>query len=1168
MALAILVPGTAQANEPSSGDPPAGADGSIYVVATSHLDTQWWWTIEETIRDLLPATFEGNFDLLDRYPGFRFGFEGAFRYMLLREYRPDLWARLKPYVEAGRWFPAGSALDAGDAIVPSPESMVRQFLYGNGFFRDELGLMSTDVFLPDCFGFPWALPSVAAHCGLKGFSTAKLDWGGALEIPFDVGIWEGPDGGSLVAALKPGPYNRELPGDPATLPETLDALDRQESASGLRFRYMYFGIGDRGGAVPEATVARVQEAMAGTGESRVVSASTEQMFLDLTEAEIAALPVFRGELLMRVHGTGTYTAQAAMKRWNRRNELLADAAERASTMAAWLGGRAYPMKALRQEWIRFLWHQFHDDLTGTSIPQAYAFSWNDLLLTQGRFANTLSGAVGTVARALDTRVEGVPVVVFNPLARPREDVVDAVLPWPEAGTPTVRVFDPAGNEVPSHATASLEDGILEVSFLASVQPNGFAVYDVRPAESPCTMDTGLVATDRVLKSDRYLVELDDNGDVSRILDLRHQQELLSAPLRYEFFDNLSIDWPAWEILWNDLTGGPREILAPPASFRVVEQGPVRACLEVERRLEESRFIQRTCLSAGDAGNRVDLDLDIDWATLRTLAKLAFPLAVSDDEATYDMGLGTIRRGVNSPELYEVPAQQWVDLTDQDGTYGVSISTDCKYGWDRPDSQTLRLTLLHTPLWPAFDQHTMDIGPHRVRVALFGHEGDWRNGAADSAARLNQPLAAFATSVHEGPLGRSWSFLALDRDTVDVRAIKAAESDTGLVVVRLQELAGRAADGVTISAGNGILEARRLDGMERDLGPLSVADGRAVIDLVAYGIATVGLHLAPPGNPLDDTGTGARVVDLPWDTDVVSLDEDRSDGAFDDAGRTYAGELWPGDWIHEGIPYRLGPASPGAANALTCAGQSLDLGGALAEGERIYLLVAATEAADATFDAGDDRFDVSVPPWTGFVGQWVDRVDESGSVIQDLAAFKAPYFQPDPVAWVGTHRHGSDGNHPYRFTYLFRKVLEAAPGTELLGLPDDPRIRVFAATVALDPADNTRPASRLFDGHDPFRAMGLHAPRSDEPPPVPDVSEGVPIPEDSWEVSAPDPGPLDPGKPSDAGIADEGPSGKGGSGGCSAPTGQGRDAAPGVTLLFLLLPAVLGLGVVSARRSSE
>lgn len=164
-------------------------------MATAHLDTQWRWTVRTTIDEYLPATLRENFALFDAYPGYVFSFEGAFRYQLAKEYYPDEYERLKGYIAAGRWRVAGSWLDAVDVNLPSPESLLRHALYGNGYFAREFGVRSRDGFLPDCFGFGYALPSIAAHSGLIGFSTRKLSWGCFVGTPFHLGVWDQPGGG-------------------------------------------------------------------------------------------------------------------------------------------------------------------------------------------------------------------------------------------------------------------------------------------------------------------------------------------------------------------------------------------------------------------------------------------------------------------------------------------------------------------------------------------------------------------------------------------------------------------------------------------------------------------------------------------------------------------------------------------------------------------------------------------------------------------------------------------------------------------------------------------------------------------------------------------------------------------------------------------------------------
>ena len=127
--------------------------------------------------------------------------------------------RLKEYIDQGRWFVSGSSVDEGDVNVPSAEAIIRQVLYGNDYFRSEFGKESVDFMLPDCFGFPASMPSIWAHCGLKGFSTQKLTWGSAVGIPFKIGMWEGLDGRSVIAAFDPGSYVGAIEGRADTNPK-------------------------------------------------------------------------------------------------------------------------------------------------------------------------------------------------------------------------------------------------------------------------------------------------------------------------------------------------------------------------------------------------------------------------------------------------------------------------------------------------------------------------------------------------------------------------------------------------------------------------------------------------------------------------------------------------------------------------------------------------------------------------------------------------------------------------------------------------------------------------------------------------------------------------------------------------------------------------------------
>jgi alpha-mannosidase len=1121
LVFALLSAGAAQAD--GTGPERRAAVGprtenTLYVVAASHLDTQWWWTIQETIADLVPATFADTFDQLDRYPEYDFSWEGAFRYMLLKEYYPELYDRLKRYVASGRWSPGGSAVEAGDVNLASPESLVRQFLYGNGFFEQEFGRTSLDVFLPDCFGFGWTLPSVAAHCGLKGFSTQKLDWGSAAGVPFPIGFWEGPDGNGLVAALEPGAYVNGIDTDLSRDADWLSAIEEQARVSGVRAAYRYFGVGDRGGAVREESLEWLRRGVNGDGPVTVRSVRSDQLFRDLTGEQVHSLPRYRGELLLTQHGTGSYTSQAAMKRFNRRNELLADAAERASVAAEWLGGAKYPKEKLTDAWIRFLWHQFHDDLTGTGIPAIYPFSWNDELLSLKRFGSALSEAVGAVSRALDRSVRGVPLIVFNPLSIEREDVVEAVVRFDGAAPGAVRVFGPDDDEVPSQVLGMRGDrqDALDILFLARVPPVGFAVYDLRASETPCDIETGLRATESSLRNPRYDVEIDDHGDISAIRDRAAGRELLSAPSRLQMFDDISPVYPAWEILWSELEKGPRRSVEGPVRVRVVERGPVRVALEVRRCAAGSTFVQRIGLAAGGAGERVEVDTGLAWNTRNTLLKASFPLAVENDTAAYDLGTAVIERGNATESLYEVPARQWADITNRDNDYGVSVLNDCKYGWDKPSDNTLRLTLLHVPGLPDdpfdrllyqrhFRQTTQDLGRHRLLYALYGHEGGRREGTAWQAARLNQPLIAFQAPPG-APGGKATRTLSLARSSTEaiaIKAIKKAEQGESFIV-RVNEIRGEPAKDVRLSMGNGIASAKEVNGSEKEIAPATLRDGEIVFDMRPFQMRafTVTLESPRPARRLSAV-PGSIVVDLPLDMDVVSADHDRGDGLFDDEeGIAYPAELFPEEIVDDGVRFELGSTKPGADNALGCRGQRIplpDIGGDTDDsGERLdyrlYILAAALEDTGGEFTVGGRSVELDISKFTGMVGQWDRRVMDG----EKLLEIEPGFVEPDVVAWYGTHRHarevggarpaarpnegvppggdtfrpptcGGAGfcDDPYRFVYLFRYSLPIPGGARELVLPDNDKIRIFAASISANPNHRTAPAGVLYDGFDPL-----------------------------------------------------------------------------------------------------
>ena len=1134
---------------------------TLYVVGYAHLDTEWRWEYPQSIDEYLSKTMRNNFYLFERYPHYIFNFSGANRYMMMKEYFPADYARLKHYVAQGRWFPAGSSMEENDVNSPSAESIIRQVLYGNDFFRHEFGKASEEYMLPDCFGFPASLPSILAHAGVKGFSTQKLSaaWQPAPHvggpdspektpegIPYNVGIWEGPDGKTVIAALNPSTYGSQVYTDLSknnvTPPagerpneyvyDWPDRVDLNGKVTGVYADYHYVGTGDTGGSpnedsvklmeaimtkgktvLPQASSVFEQEApsaassqqtvQVGDGPLNVIWSDADQMFRDIKPGETSRMPRYQGDLELINHSAGSITSQTYHKRWNRVNEVLANAAEESSVAAAWLGARTYPQERLNHAWRLVMGGQFHDIMAGTSTPRSYEFSWNDDVIAMNQFAGVISSATEAIAAAMNTQGQGTPVVVYNSLDIPREEAVEANVTFSNGAPQGVHVVGPDGKEVPSQVDAT-SGHAAKIVFLAKAPSVGYAVYDVQPSETPST-SSELSVTQSSLENARYRVKINDDGNVSSVFDKKLNRELLSAPIRLVIIKDNPEHWPAWNMDFDDEQRAPRTVISGPATVRIVERGPARVAVAITHEAEDSKFTQIIRLSAGDAGNRVEFADSIDWMAKEANLKVEFPLAASNEMATYNWGLGTVQRPNENERQFEVATHRWIDLTDKSGAFGVTILTDDKIGSDKPADNTIRLTLMRTPGTRGGydDQGTQDWGHHEPIFGLAGHEGDWRQGQTDwQGYRLNEPLMVFATSPHSGFLGKEFSLLKVSSSRVRVMALKKAETGDE-VIVRLVEMSGKEEPNVRISFATPIASAREVNGQEQPVGPATVKEGTLVESFSAYQPRTFALKLAPAKEHV--APTVSKPVTLAYDASVATDDGKPAEGCFDcnsnrqngSQGKALAAEMLPPSIDFGGVHFQLAHAGGGKLNAVTARGQTIEL--PAGKYNRLYLLAAAYGGDQKeTFRVGDESVPLTIEDWGGFIGQWDYRTwnekqveepappepaaDDMSPRAQRARRFRAfilrngprmrteleytglkpGYIKRAPVAWFASHNHASDGsNEAYSYSYLFAYDIPIPGGAKSLTLPDNPRIRILAVSMA-EEAPEVHPVHALYD----------------------------------------------------------------------------------------------------------
>jgi alpha-mannosidase len=842
-------------------------DKVAYIVSDSHMDDCWSWTRDLTYKTLIGNVMHGNFTLMRNYPRYVFNFGGAFRFMIAEHADSVIKAggtygnfvrgdfdTIKSFINRGNFHICGSWINEPDVNIPAVESMIRQALYGGGYFEDKFGRTGTDIHLPDCFGFGYALPTIARHTGLTGFDSHKFRlWGGAWGSAVctherSIMKWYGPDSSFIYAA--------EIFTDHLNDPG-IDTNDARAvyAKCGLWIAYDVSGTGDQGGANSTSRVSQLtSSADVLRGGAHAFWAASDSLWKELGKLEttrpdiIGKMAAFDGECIMTTHGTGCYTAHGDVKMRHRQCEINGLTAEPAAVIANAVAQTAYPKGTFLHAWIKTLEHEFHDDLTGTSLTAAYNNSTDatipDLDTQATTFNQIRNSSNSAVAQKLNTQVSSgsVPVVVYNPIGQDRRDPVELDVTFSSAPA-AVQVINPAGQEVPSQIT-SKTGNTAHVLFIADVPSMGYAVYEVKPVAQATAFTTGVSAPNATtLQNNYYTVTIDNTGDISQIQDKILNKALLSQACRWEMRNDNSTGYPAWEMMWNDVSSAAREVVDQGASAQVMENGPVRATIKVTRTRAGSTFTHVYQLYADSAGRRVVVDNTVSWNTNNTILKAGFYLSASNPNGTFGLGIGTIDRPNMTNQRYEVPAQQWAAISNTDGTFGTAVMTTFKYGWSKMQNNSLHLTVEHTP--SSLGQYEGDKYQQSFPYAIYGFSGNWRNGVENQTQRFNMPLVGFTTTAHApaATFGNVYSFVRPDDPTkFQIMSCKMAEKSNN-VIVRVRELNGQSSNVNLFFANN--ITGKEVNGCEKDVTsptPVTISGNKIGFTIKRYSLRTFSVTL--------------------------------------------------------------------------------------------------------------------------------------------------------------------------------------------------------------------------------------------------------------------------------------------------------------------------------------
>jgi alpha-mannosidase len=601
-----------------------------------------------------------------------------------------------------------------------------------------------------------------------------------------------------------------------------------------------YGEGDHGGGPRDADVDAVRKLGPDKSQPKMLFATPEAYF-KILEKRAADLPAFAGELNFTF--PACYTTQVETKKNNRRAEALLVTAEKFSALAVASGFRDYyPERDIDEAWKVVLRNQFHDILDGSSIGPVYEDVGGFYQGAMDRGRRALDFSLETITDQIDTRGEGLPFVIYNPLAWERTEPVIIDIPSVEERRSFI-ITDPDGFEVPCQALPSppdrAEDSTRVVFIAKNVPALGYAVYRAVPSDKTPTSVSGVKANAATLENEFFKVVLDPNtGWVRSVFDKNAEREILAGPANIL---QAIVDEPpnmsAWELGLKDQFSNIGET---GARVETVESGPVRAVVRVGSPFRRSSFSSEIILYAGIP--RVDFRLRLNWQERNLMIKAAFPLAVRANAAEFEIPYGSVTRPANGKEA---PALRWIDVDDASGDYGVGLLNDSRYGFD-VRANVARISIIHGATNP---DPEADRGPHETMYALFPHGGTWKDAAIDRRGyEFNNSLLPRLAMAHPGKLGPRHSFLSVEPSNIVLSAVKKeAGYDKRGVIFRLYETQGRATEARVVLPW--AVSASETDLIERPLKPIAVEGNVLTVKLEPYEIKTVRVSpKAGPGRP--------------------------------------------------------------------------------------------------------------------------------------------------------------------------------------------------------------------------------------------------------------------------------------------------------------------------------
>ncbi|MDV4150718.1 alpha-mannosidase [Clostridium sp. AL.422] len=804
-------------------------------VGHTHIDVAWLWTVAQT-REKVARSFSTVLKLMEEYPEYIFMSSQPQLYKMLKEDHPKIYEKVKKKIEEGVWEPEGSMWLEADCNLTSGESLVRQILHGKRFFKEEFNVDNKILWLPDVFGYSAALPQILKKSDIDYFMTTKIAWNQFNKIPNDTFMWEGIDGSEVlthfITTTGPGQdrdshfttYNGHIQPD-----AIMGAWRRYQNKNINNDVLVSFGWGDGGGGATIEMLENSRRLAKGIpGAPRVKMGKSLDYFKRLEEkiSGNKELKKWVGELYLEYH-RGTYTSMARNKRDNRKCENLYTAAEKLNSLSLLLG-KEYPQNNINNSWEKILLNQFHDIIPGSSIKEVYD-------VTEVEYKELLENADNLIENSIDSIVSNINIterslVVFNTLGFDRHDLVTFEI---SNDIKNPAVIDENDLEIACQKV----EGNKAIFFAKDIPANGYKSF--RVVEATKGINEVVKLSKEEAENRFFKISFDNKGQITSFINKEVNREILKGGAvgnelqafedKPMCFDNWDIDIYYKEKMWK---------IDDVQNMEIIEEGPVRSTLKIERKFLESKIVQKIHIYKDI--ERIDFETYVDWKEKDILVKAAFPVEINAKEATYEIQYGNVTRPTHNNTSWDVAAfevcgHKWTDLSE--GDFGISLLNDSKYGHDIKNGN-MRLTLLKSSCDPNPDA---DKEEHFFTYSVYPHTGTWKEAkTVNQAYQLNTPLFTKIIEANEGILESKLSLASVNKDNVMIEVIKKAE-DSNDLIIRLYEFHNKRSN-VNLTFCKEIEKAVECNLLEKDIEDINISGNSINFTIKPFEIKTFKIKL--------------------------------------------------------------------------------------------------------------------------------------------------------------------------------------------------------------------------------------------------------------------------------------------------------------------------------------